>query len=140
MQRQQFHLFLSSDDSKEYYPQNYSGHFTVKLPEYVEFEGEWWVALCDISYPEPLDTSDINVMTNICEDSVWRDTKQAILRRIRTQGNTQHHIFALPIYQKVRGKGFDSVTLYIRGENNQPISFIKGTLTCTLHFCRGISL
>ena len=140
MEKQQFHLFLSSVDSMEYYPQNYPGQFLIHLPETLKLEGEWWVGLSDISYPEPLNSSCINVMTNICEDSAWRGTKQAILRRIPTQGNINHHIFTIPYYQRVRGKEIDWLSIYIRDENNQPVSFLKGTLTCTLHFCCGYNL
>ena len=53
MDEKNIYLFLSSDDSKNYHPDNVAHSFTVELPERVNLDGNWMIALCDI-YTEDL--------------------------------------------------------------------------------------
>lgn len=46
-----FYMTLLSNSSMKYYPQNTTSSFTVQLPRYMSFEGQWEVALTEIHYP-----------------------------------------------------------------------------------------
>ncbi len=46
-----FYLTLTSNSSMEYYADNKTSHFTVKLPKILTLVGKWVVALDEIHYP-----------------------------------------------------------------------------------------
>jgi hypothetical protein len=46
-----FYLTLTSNSSMEYYTDNKTSHFTVKLPKILTLTGKWAVALAEIHYP-----------------------------------------------------------------------------------------
>ena len=54
MESNSIYFFLSSDDSKNYHPDNVGHTFTVELPERVKLEGIWEAAICDIHTENPL--------------------------------------------------------------------------------------
>ena len=62
---QKFNIFLDSSDSKskEYFPNNTSADFTIRLPERLEFSKQWEVTLRNIFLG--------NDMFNIYRDSCW---------------------------------------------------------------------
>ena len=45
------YIYLKSSDSLDIYPDNVLSDFCVKLPEAIELEGSWEVALAEIQYP-----------------------------------------------------------------------------------------
>ena len=62
---QKFNIFLDSSDSKskEYFPNNTSADFTIRLPERLQFNKQWEVTLRNIFLG--------NDMFNIYRDSCW---------------------------------------------------------------------
>lgn len=46
-----FYLVLPSNSSMKYFPDNTTTKFTTKLPRHLTLDGEWAVAVAEISYP-----------------------------------------------------------------------------------------
>ena len=62
-----FHLTLPSNSSVEYYPENTVTRFTTKLPNNIDVDGEWKVALSEISVPSRV----YNVMEGLCYYDIY---------------------------------------------------------------------
>ena len=72
----QFYLHLSSEDSKTYFPGNDTGTFTVKLPEILQLQGSWEVALCAIDLPKVKKKPQrILVCSDICMESIYGEKR-----------------------------------------------------------------
>ena len=54
MSSRRFYLTLPSNSSMNYYPSNMVARYTTKLPQVMELEGDWEVALAEITVPSPL--------------------------------------------------------------------------------------
>ena len=69
MNSRRFHVTLPSNSSMDCYPTNTAAQFTTKLPHQIALEGDWEVALTEISVPITLD----NVTKETCfvELSTW---------------------------------------------------------------------
>ena len=57
-----FHLTLPSNSSVDYYPENTVARFTTKLPNNIDLDGEWEVAVSEISVPSRV----YNMMEGLC--------------------------------------------------------------------------
>lgn len=51
MTEREFYITLSSDSSLQYYPNNTTSRFTVKLPKALRLDEEWTVGLCEVQFP-----------------------------------------------------------------------------------------
>ena len=133
----EFFLFLSSEDSKAYFPQNNPGQFSVALPDVLYLDGTWTCALRDIQC-WPSTSSDLYVFCDAVEDSYVRDRKLPILQRI-PQSDTGSHVietYDSTIQFKVSRSVINTLTLYIRDSTMKPVSFKTGATYCTLHFTK----
>jgi len=54
MTARRFYLTLPFNSSMDYYPSNAVARYTTKLPQVTDLEGDWEVALAEISVPSPL--------------------------------------------------------------------------------------
>ena len=62
-----FHLTLPSNSSVDYYPENTVARFTTKLPNNIDLDGEWEVALSETSVPLRV----YNVMEGLCYYDIY---------------------------------------------------------------------
>lgn len=130
----EYYLFISSYDSKQYFPGNTHNDFTIQLPETLYLkEGTWFCSLIDFKCRTPTPT-DLYVMCDLVQDSYVRGEKLPALRAVtttksgrKTEENIQAPI-ALPMSRHV----IETVSIYIRGTNLKPPSFKRSPVTCTL--------
>ena len=54
MSVRRFYLTLPSNSSMDYYPSNTVARYITKLPQVTELDGDWEVALTEISIPAQL--------------------------------------------------------------------------------------
>ena len=128
----QFYLHLSSEDSKTYFPGNDTGRFTVKLPEILQLQGSWEVALCAIDLPKVKKKPQrILVCSDICMESIYGEKRLPLLRVITGRLSTS---FQPLQYIPVRIQEAERVTVYIKSGSDEILSFPKGSTSCTLHF------
>jgi len=124
------YLYLSSDDSKQYFPNNKTDDFTVKLPENYKLPGCWEVALTEIHYPEVTPEGHVlSVLSDICEESVSGGGKAPVLRKIYKVSEVWNQLYYVP----VRSKEIDSIRIFIKESQGRGVSFANGTLHCALH-------
>jgi len=58
MNVRRFYFTLPSNSSMNYYPSNTVARYTTKLPQVTELDGDWEVALTEISIPAQLPNRD----------------------------------------------------------------------------------
>ena len=51
MKKNQFSIVLPSNSSMNVYPDNMTTHFSTYLPQQIDLDGEWSVALAEIQIP-----------------------------------------------------------------------------------------
>ena len=126
-----YYFYLSSEDSTRIHPRNAPLDFTVELPVPLYLEGTWEVALLDIDFDDWL--NDLYVFCDWCTESVFRETKQPVLRRVPRFG-----LDSVPHYVPLNRNYLDRVHIYIKDFDLSDSSFIEKPTTCTLQLrkCR----
>lgn len=128
-----FYVYLSSDDSLNFYPENKPNKFSVHFTEQLNLPGDWMCALTEISMPTSLQ-GDIYIACNITECMYTVRGKYPILRRLFNK--SRYTEFINRNYVKVVRSSLQSLSIYITDDKGVPISFKDGRLKCTLHFTR----
>lgn len=132
-----FHLFLSSSDSKSVHQTNTPGDFMVELPRTKELEGAWECALIEFQLTgENVPFDPFCLCTDVCEDSCVGDFQLPILRRLTMKGRKKdaQFQFELPQYIPVKRNQIKRIQIYIRTTRHRTVTVASGELTCTLHF------
>ena len=128
-----FYIYLSSDDSLNFYPENNSSRFSVQFMEQLNLPGEWMCALTEISMPAS-SPGDIYIACDITDRMFTVNGKFPILRRLFRKA--RYTEFINRNYVKVVRNSLRSLSIYITDDKGIPISFKDGRLKCTLHFTR----
>ena len=133
-----FYVFLASNDSIDYYPNNSPTHFSVKLPETIHLSGggQWMCALrqfqCKTRSP-----TNLYVLCDAIEDSVALCRKLPLLQRIsRCKYNRVVQSFDASLCFKVTRYALNTITIYIRDAQLETVSLTEEPTNCTLHFFR----
>ena len=138
--RSHVYVYLSSKAStKEHYPDNSASAFTTVLPEALDFQGDWEVALVELSYPGSASKGGtVHILTDIIVDSILGDSKLPVLRRINLASKGKSLVFDTPFYKPLKNNLIQRLTLSIANSKGEKHSFDKGECRCTLHFrkCR----
>ena len=117
------YIYLSSDDSLEYFPNNTNFDFTVELAQ--EFRGAYRLALCEIYFTPAIE--DLYVFCDVCSRSRVLDDLLPLLRIVRAPGE-----FANLYYQELTRPILQRIRLYIRDKSLNIPSTDIGTVRCTL--------
>ena len=77
-------MVLSSQDGKNFYPDDTPHNFRIKLKRTLQFDGYWEVALTEIeiSQEDSKDDTSLFVCSDICQDSFVGSTELSLLRRV----------------------------------------------------------
>ena len=121
------HLFLSSKDSLDNYPNNTTSDFTIELKDKLTLDGTWECALREIKFAEEDLNEDCYIFTDICVDSYVLNNHLPVLRQI---SNSEK--FVNPYYFQVNRKEIFSLRLYIRNQNLQLPSTLPESVHCVL--------
>jgi hypothetical protein len=127
-------MVLSSYDEKDFFPNNTSHNFFVKLNRALQFDGYWVVALTEIGTSERAQKDEFVVYSDICQDSFVGSSEQPLLRRIFYEDvNDKNIIYVNPYYVPVNLKDIQQIYIYIKDENGNEASFLKKKVTVALH-------
>ena len=139
------YLYLSSDDSLNYFSGNTPADFFVKLPHSFILEGLWECALVQFQFVHEFFSDpplDLFVCADICSESFMKDSKPPVLRRIHNSYSPSDpsnvvesqisNLFYIPIIKEF----VDVIHVYILDKNKDLVSFSKGPSSVTLHFRR----
>ena len=134
----ELYLFLASNGSIDYYPNNSPAHFSVKLPETIHLSGggPWMCALqqfqCKTRSP-----TNLYVFCDALEDSFALCRKLPLLQRIPRQvDNRVVQSFDASLCFKVTRHALNTITVYTRDAQLETLSFAEEPTNCTLHFFR----
>jgi hypothetical protein len=135
----QYYLYLNSNDSRSFYPENDPSDFRIRLPKPLNLKGDWECALLNISFWPDFHTSEKPKEIYICLEEIANsyamDNLYPILRRISIPENLITKINLIypqvdfvPVTQSV----LQSIRLYIMDNKGLTPSFMIKDLYCTL--------
>lgn len=131
-------VVVSSEDGKDLFSGNQAFNFRVKLNRTIQLEGYWVVALTEFTVTEQdYVEKPLFIFSDICQNSFIGNNEQPLLRRVYldTKMNGRNIIFNNPYYIPVRtGGSMEHIHVYITDEKGEDASFLKHTVTATLHF------
>jgi hypothetical protein len=130
----QYYIFLSDTDSKTLYPNNSGNNFTAYLPQSLDLQGTWMVAVTCVA----LETTNpsfpgVLVCCDLCEDSIVGDARYPILRNLTFLKRRVSWEFTNLEYHRVKKNRANSIRIYIKEKLN-PVPITK--FMCTLHLKR----
>lgn len=143
----QHFLYLSSDDSLNYFPGNSHSDFYVKMLNSSIFND---VSLCGIIGFQFYDSVLVNnnpvtnntqlnmyVCSDICQQSFVNDSMYPVLTRLSVKVNNDSTLKEIeiqnPIYIPIVQYFNQNIHLYIKGDEDSRISLLKGPTKVTLH-------
>ena len=89
------------------------------------------------TYNTDVNCQSLFVYCDILERVIVGDTKAPLLRSLSVSGkhgNIVREIYDKPMYVPVQKKHFESVEIDIRSDFGEPVSFVNGKSSVTLHF------
>ena len=125
---------MSSEDSKNFHPDNKPQNFTVELMERLQLDGSWEIALCDINFGNEISES-LYVVSDICNYSYCLDSSEPILRVIYPS-NQKFIYFSKKYYIPVRDNNIRRISLYIKNKSGENTQILTERLDVTLHLRR----
>lgn len=130
----EYYLFLDSDMSKEYYPENEPAHFVVELPRPYQLGTGWCVGLKDIKTSVKEDL--LYVCSDVCEESYAENTMLPVLRALQKptrRGTTSYFSFDNPMYMKIKPTTLNRIRIFLlNGSLNKP-NIKDSKIRCTIH-------
>lgn len=120
------HLYLSSGDSLETFPDNKWFDFTVLIPNGLHLDGKYVCALIEVYFNIKL-TSEMYVYSDLCEYSYIQDTYRPIMRIVRKTS-----VFTKLIYLPVKTSRVGTIRIYIRDKNNNIPTLAAKEMRCTI--------
>ena len=128
------YLFLNSDLSKDRYPTNRPGEFTVELPHPYDLRGQWVCGLKEIRIS--LTEDALYVCSDVCGESYAENTMLPVLRILQKPKDksvpTYFH-FDNPIYVKISSTILNRIRIFIRGSQLGQPNITDPIVRCTLH-------
>ena len=89
------------------------------------------------TYNTDINCQSLFVYCDLLERVIVGDTKAPLLRSLSVSGkhgNIVREIYDKPMYVPVQKKHFESVEIDIRSDSGEPVSFVNGKSSVTLHF------
>lgn len=112
-----FRIYLSSDSSKTFHPQNSRAEFGVHLANAIRLKGHWEVAISQIIVTNvtSTETSPVFVYSNISEKIYLADSKARCLRILPPLSATETNSFVFDqlSYEKVEFPEFQDIGIYL---------------------------
>jgi hypothetical protein len=133
---EQHYLFLASSDSKEFYPENIPSQFIVQLPHILQLQGDWFCALRSFDYRgDTVLPPELYICSDICEDSIVRNTQTSVLQYINTPEKTKSLSlqFKDPYYLKITQTQLNRIKFCLLSSTLTQTNISTGTVHCILH-------
>jgi hypothetical protein len=134
-----FYVYLSSDDSITFFPNNKPNNFTLNLGRSINLEGKWVCALKEVNcYINEKLPKILYILCDCCDQSYARNTYMSILRTVAIDVSEGLFIeeFSDAFYKPLSTSNISTVTISIRGEDGADADFNSKVFKCILHFKR----
>lgn len=129
MDSDEFYMYLSNDDSINYFPHNKAHDFRVIIPKQLNLDGEWLVALTEIITTVE-STRFVNVFCDIIESQIIGDQYLKLISRVEL--NSLGKLIEHPHYCKLETKNFHQIHMSLANEDGSLFKAKKVYLV--LHF------
>ena len=139
---EEHYLFLSSEDSLDYFPENRAGRFSIKLPGTLKLEGRWKCALTELVYvPQFIGEKpqEIYVCCDLVQESYGSDSMLPMLRKVSVPtaiGSKTALTFPQNYYFSVSRTEIQYINVFAKDQKLNDPSFVQEPLSCTLHLVR----
>ena len=134
----EYYLFINSYDSLEFNPGNRGGDFRISLPRSQLMNGDWEVALMEMTLVPAFETSTsrIYVCSSIVgEMSYVRDTYLPLLQSVSIRREEKSDIiFDRPLYRPVRCPNLQMFDITLKDDRLQTVTLKDDHVFCLLHF------
>lgn len=136
------YVYVSSDESDSYFPENEVYKFKVHLESPLFLTGFWKVGLVEFrakqSKSKLIKTNGpLYIFTDLCKESIVNGVQQPLLRRLeKNVKDGWSHLLDPVIYLPVKRKELLEFEVYIKNEDESLPSFLQSPLHLTLHFKR----
>jgi hypothetical protein len=139
MNTEEHYLFLSSQDSLAYFPNNKAHRFTVKLPGTLKLSGHWKCAMMEVVYVPQFEgekPKELYLCCDLVQESYGSNSMLPILRKVSVPtalGNKTVLTFPQNYYFNVSQEEVQYVQIYVKDQKLQDPSLMQEPLSCTLH-------
>ena len=121
------------------------GMFYCKLPQPLQLQGHWKVALLQMQYINAYfkgsnPPRNLFVCSDICTESTFGNEKISILKRVSNTNTAADQPIETEIlhlsYVPIHKENINIVRIYIKDGEGKPVLFSQGPLLVTLHLKR----
>ena len=131
-----YYIICQSDQNPQYYPDNAPCSFKTKLRQTLELNGQWEIALTEITLREEHAKDDtLYIYTNICGESVINGVNAPLLRRAVVPNNA-NTIFTPYYYLPVIKSEINEIEFNLETERGRAASHLAKPVTVVLHLTR----
>lgn len=135
------YVYIKSDDSGSYFPNNEVYKFRINLPSRMTLRGMWKVALVEFNVGENSKVKKgtteeaLYVYLDICGESVVHGQRLPLLRRLeKNKKSSWEYQIDSPFYLPVKKKDFKELEVNIKLADDTNPSDLISPLHITLHF------
>ena len=129
------YIFMSSNDSNIFHPDNQWDSFIIELNEQIKLDGYWVIALCDVNL-DTICNEVLFVYCNLCDHSNVNSSLEPILKVIYPSETVKFFYFQDRYYVPIKQSNFSRIKIYIRDVNKKIPSSRGETLHLTVHLKR----
>ena len=132
-------LYLSSQDSSTYYPNNNSADFRSYLSEPLQLTGQYVVSLIELYMPG-LEVNEFPVLfvyCSLCEELLVGGVKKPVLRMCDILDDNEIQRFPQLVHIPIREQTVNEIRVYINWPDGSTPSFKDNAATyCTLEITK----
>ena len=137
------YIYLVSNGSKTFFPENKESSFRIKMPRPLILEGAWEIGLIQLTLPAFTNTYTaeyVDITTSSCNQSISNDTEKQILNRIFLAEipETKTMRFQNPHYISVNTSHIYVLDINLYDDEGKRPSFARGQSYCTLHLRKSL--
>ena len=133
MEQNSFFIFLSSEDSLSYHPDNNPYNFIVELKESLQIIGEWEVGICDFFCSETT-SQKCYIFSDIVDYSYVRNSLEPILRTLMPSNASSSIFFPIIFYFPIKVNSLNRIRVYIKDNQMRLLTTLSGAVSLSLHF------
>ena len=133
MEQNSFFIFLSSEDSLSYHPDNTPSNFIVELKESLQIIGEWEVGICDFFCSETI-SQKCYIFSDIVDYSYVRNSLEPILRTLMPSNVSSSDFFPIIFYFLIKVNSLNRIRVYIKDNQMRLLTTLSGAVSLSLHF------
>lgn len=128
-----YYMIFRSDQDLDYYPNNKPYCFKIKLRQNIELNGDWEIALTEITLREAIKKEDIlYIYSDICGESFINGVNATLLRRV-VVNNNENAAFSSFYYVPLIKSEINEIEFRITNDEGVVAKHLKNPVTLVVH-------